>query len=150
MLMKATYILVSTWEERFKDEVNNPRSEATPENFTTSNNVLQLLSLIILLVIILIAAYYTSKFVGRYKLGQLKDSNIQVIEVYRISNSKMLQIVKFANKYVAIAVSKDNITFITELDENEVLTHEYNEGEKQSFRQIFDKIKGKKSKGWYP
>lgn len=144
MLKKAPYILLNTWEDRIKDGVNNASSETTPERFSTTNNILQLLGLIIILVVILIAAYYTSKFVGKYKLGQLKDSNIQVIEVYRISNNKMIQIVKLANKYIAIGVTKDNITFITELDENEVLTHDYNEGEKQLFHQIFEKIRGKK------
>lgn len=144
MPMKATYILLDSFEEKIVDGVNRAQTETTPESFSTTNNVLQLLGLVVLLIIILIAAYYTSRFVGRYKLGQLKNSNIQVIEIHRISNSKMLQIIKIANKYVAIGVSKDNITFITELDEGEVLTHEFNEGEKESFRQIFDKIKGKK------
>jgi flagellar protein FliO/FliZ len=144
MPMKATYILLDSFEEKIVDGVNRAQTETTPESFSTTNNVLQLLGLVVLLIIILIAAYYTSRFVGRYKLGQLKNSNIQVIEIHRISNSKMLQIIKIANKYVAIGVSKDNITFITEIDEGEVLTHEFNEGEKESFRQIFDKIKGKK------
>jgi flagellar protein FliO/FliZ len=142
--MKATYILLDSFEEKIVDGVNRAQTETTPDSFSTTNNVLQLLGLVVLLIIILIAAYYTSRFVGRYKLGQLKNSNIQVIEIHRISNSKMLQIIKIANKYVAIGVSKDNITFITEIDEGEVLTHEFNEGEKESFRQIFDKIKGKK------
>ncbi|NLO10747.1 MAG: flagellar biosynthetic protein FliO [Clostridiales bacterium] len=142
--MNTTYILLSTTEESIVDKVNKASSEATPEAFSTTNNVLQLLGLVLLLIVILIAAYYTSKFVGRYKMGQLKDSNIQVIEAYRISTNKMLQIVKISNKYVVIGISKDNITYITELDESQVLTHEIKEGEKQSFRQIFEKIKGKK------
>jgi flagellar protein FliO/FliZ len=142
--MKTTYILLNTFEEKIVDGVNNAKSEATPESFSTTNNVLQLLGLILLLIVILIAAYYTSKFVGRYKMGQLKNSNIQVIEAYRISTNKMLQIVKISNKYLVLAISKDNITCITELDESEVLAHEINEDEKQSFRHIFEKIRGKK------
>jgi len=144
MSMKTTYILLNTFEEKIVDGVNNAKSEATPESFSTTNNVLQLLGLVLLLIVILIAAYYTSKFVGRYKMGQLKNSNIQVIEAYRISTNKMLQIVKISNKYLVLAISKDNITCITELDESEVLAHEINEDEKQSFRHIFEKIKGKK------
>ena len=142
--MKIKYILLSTFEEKIVDGVNNASSEPTTESFSSTNNVLELLGLCLLLVIILFAAYYTSKFVGRYKLGQLKDSNISVIEAYRISTNKMLQIVKIGNKYVVIGVSKDNITVITELDESEDWIHEDNEGEKQSFRQILDKIRGKK------
>jgi flagellar protein FliO/FliZ len=139
--MNNTYILLSTMEEKIA-EVNKAAGENAPKSFSTANNVLQMLGLVILLIIILIAAYYTSRFVGRYKMGQFKNSNIQLIEAYRISSNKMVQIVKICNKYVAIGVGKDNITYITELDENEVLTHD-TEVDKPSFRQIFEKIKGK-------
>ncbi len=144
MPMRTNYILLSTLEEKIVDGVNNTPSDALPKSYSSPGNILQLLGLVLLLVIILIAAYYTSRFVGRIKMGQSKDSNIQVIEAYRISTNKMLQIVKIANKYVVLGISKDNITFITELDESEVLEHNVNEGEKQSFRHIFEKIKGKK------
>lgn len=117
-------------------------NDVEAEKISTFDNVLQLLGLVLLLILILIAAYYTSRFVGRYKLGQLKDSNIQVIEIYRISTNKMLQIVKIANKYVVLGISKEQITYITELDESQVLTHDAKEEEKQSFKQIFDKFKG--------
>jgi flagellar protein FliO/FliZ len=137
-----TYIILSNI--KIEDLNKAPSSQSTPESFSTTDNVLQLLGLVLLLIIILIAAYYTSKFVGRYKMGQFKDSNIKVIEAYRISTNKMLQIVKISNKYVVLGISKDNITYITELDESDILTHEINEGEKPSFRHIFEKIKAKK------
>jgi flagellar protein FliO/FliZ len=144
MPMRDIIILQSQQGAKIIDELNNATNEAAPESFSTTDNVLQLLGLCLVLIVILIAAYYTSKFVGRYKLGQLHNSNIQVIEIYRISNNKMLQIVKIANKYIVLGVNKDQITYITELDEGEVLTHEVKEGEKQSFRQIFEKLKGNK------
>ena len=144
MPIKATFILHSKGTEDLVKSINEAKSEAVPERLSTTDNVLQLLGLCLLLIIILIAAYYTSKFVGRYKLGQFKDSNIQVIEAYKVGTNKMLQIVKISNKYVVLGISKDQITYITELDESEVLTHDYNDGEKQHFRQIFEKLKAKK------
>lgn len=144
MSMKTTYIFLNSFEEKIVDGVNNAKSEATPESFSTTNNVLQLLGLVLLLLVILIAAYYTSKFLGKYKMGQFKNSNIQVIETYSIGTNKMLQIVKISNKYVVLGISKDSVNYITELDESEVLIHEINKDEKQSFRHIFEKIKGKK------
>lgn len=144
MPMNTTFILHSNSniDEKVKG-VNKALTESDPEVFSSSDNVLQLLGLCLLLIIILIAAYYTSKFVGRYKLGQYKDSNIRVIEAYRIGTNKMLQIVRIANKYVVLGISKEQITYITELDESEVMIHDMHEGEKPSFRQIFDKIKRK-------
>ncbi len=144
MLKKAMVMLQGAREDEILKGLNQTANETVPERLSTWDNVLQLLGLCILLIIILIAAYYTSKFVGRYKLGQIKNSNIKIIESYRISTNKLLQIVKVANKYLVIGVCKDQITYITELDENEVLTHEVSEAEKQSFRQVFEKLKGNK------
>ena len=144
MLKKVMVMLQGTREDEILKGLNQTANETVPERLSTWDNVLQLLGLCILLIIILIAAYYTSKFVGRYKLGQIKNSNIKIIESYRISTNKLLQIVKVANKYLVIGVCKDQITYITELDEDEVLTHEVSEAEKQSFRQVFEKLKGNK------
>lgn len=144
MLKKAMVMLQGAREDEILKGLNQTANETVPERLSTWDNVLQLLGLCILLIIILIAAYYTSKFVGRYKLGQTKNSNIKIIESYRISTNKLLQIVKVANKYLVIGVCKDQITYITELDEDEVLTHEVSEAEKQSFRQVFEKLKGNK------
>jgi flagellar protein FliO/FliZ len=95
-------------------------------------------------VIILFAAYFTSRLVGKYKLGQLKNSNFEIIEVYRISTNKMLQLVKIGSKYVVLGISKDQITYITELEEDDVLFQEIREIDKQSFSQILQKFKGNK------
>ena len=71
----------------------------------------------------------------------MKKSNFQVIDSYRVTPNKALQIVKIGNKYVVVAIGKDNINFITELDEAEVIIRESHQGEKQSFKQILDKLK---------
>ena len=141
--MRAMLILHSTQDEYLSD-LNNTTSKVTPERTSTYDNVLQLLGLCLLLIIILIAAYYTSRFVGRYKLGQLKEGNIQVIESYAMNTNSMLHIVKIANKYLVLGVSKEQITYITELDEDDIITHEVNEDEKLSFHRIFEKLKGNK------
>jgi flagellar protein FliO/FliZ len=110
---------------------------------STTDSIVQLVSLVFVLIIILVAAYYTSRFVGKIKMGQMSKSNFLVIDTYRISQNKALQIVKIANKYVVIAIAKDTIEMITELDEAEVMIREIHNDEKQSFKQILDKLKNK-------
>lgn len=112
-------------------------------NRTTSSydSPWQLVSLVLILVIILVAAYYTSRIIGGIKLGQMKKSNFQVIDSYRVTPNKTLQIVKIGNKYVVISIGKDNISYITELDESEVVIKEPSQGGKQNFKQILDKLK---------
>lgn len=144
MWMKTIYILHSTSDNDMIPGYVKQIKDSEPVKYSSWDNALQLIGLFIILILILIAAYYTSRFVGNVKLGQLKDSNFKVIDVYRISANKMLQIVKVADKYVVIGISKDQITYIMELDESEILSREHKDNDKQSFRQIFEKIKGKK------
>lgn len=120
-----------------------PQLKSPIESQNSSRGWLEMIGLVFILIIILLAAYYTSKLVGKLTLSQLKNSNFQVIDTYRISPNKFLQIVKVANKYVVISVSKDNITMIAELEESEVFIREANIKENMSFKQIFEKIKNK-------
>ncbi len=126
------------------DQINAGTTQKTEHRVTTMDNVWQLFGLIVILVIILIAAYYTSRFVGGAKINQLKNSNFKVIDTYRITQNKALQIVKVANKYLVISISKDSIRFITELEETDVLSKEVPSEEKQNFKLILEKLKGNK------
>ncbi len=108
---------------------------------STWDSFLQLIGLVFLLIIILVAAYFTSRFVGGIKLGQMKNSNFEVIDSYRVSQNKVIQIVKIANKYIVIGIGKDTINFITELEEADVLIKEVKAGEMISFKQTLDKLR---------
>ena len=142
--MKTLVLMQSTREKEILNGVNERVAEAAPEKFSTANNLGQLLGLCLLLAIILFAAYYTSKFIGKMKLGQLKNSNFTVIDTYKIAPGKMLQIVKAGKKYLLISVAKDSINFITDLDETDLFLKESIPTEKKSFRQIIDSIKNNK------
>mgnify|MGYP000932161465 CR=1 FL=1 len=111
------------------------------KGFSSAENAWQLIGMVILLVVILVAAYYTSRFVGGYKLGQMRTSNFKVIDTYRIGQNKALQIVKAGNKYILISVGKDTVNFITELEESEIHTKDDSAKEKQSFGKILEKLK---------
>lgn len=92
----------------------------------TSNwdSLLQLIGVSILFIFILAITYFTTKFVGGTKFNQLKHSNFQVIETYKVSQNKYLQIIKIGSRYFVIAINKDNIQTITELDENDIMLRE--------------------------
>jgi flagellar protein FliO/FliZ len=143
--MKTLVLLKNTTEEAIVKGLNEKTAEAAPEKFSSFNNIFQLLGLVLLLVIILFAAYYTSKFIGKMKLGQLKNSNFDVIDSYRISQGKLLQIVKIGKKYVVISIGKENVNYITELDETDLVFKETvpngKSTQKQSFRQIIDSMR---------
>jgi flagellar protein FliO/FliZ len=110
---------------------------------SSSNSIWELIGLVLLLIVILIATYYTTRFVGRAKGNQLRTGNFDLIDSYRISPNKMLQIIKVSGKYLVIAISKENIEFITELEEDKVTIRDLGSTNKQSFKKIFENIKGK-------
>ncbi len=107
-------------------------------------SIIQLFELLFILILILAAAYFTTRYVGKLSLGQFKNSNFKVIDTYRISPNKFLQVVKIANKYIVIAVGKDTINFITELEETELFMKETPAKENVNFKQILEKIKTKR------
>lgn len=87
----------------------------------TIGNILQLIGLIIVFIIILFATYYVSKWIGKTGLVQNSSGNIRIVETFRLSQTKYLQIIKVGdNRYFLIAVSKDDITFISELNEDDI------------------------------
>lgn len=107
------------------------------------NSFVQFITLLIVFVIVLFLTYYTTKFIGNYQKVSNRYTNFEVVETYRISNSKYIQIIKVSGKYILISVTKDNVTMLTELDEKTVMKPEYTTGQ-QSFSEIFDKFKNLK------
>ena len=125
------------------DRLNSGIVEDKVKVPSSSNSIWELIGLVLLLIVILIATYYTTRFVGRAKGNQLRTGNFDLIDSYRISPNKMLQIIKVSGKYLVIAISKDNIEFITELEEDQVTMRDTEATNKQSFKNIFDSIKNK-------
>ncbi|MDF2951093.1 MAG: hypothetical protein K0S18_676 [Anaerocolumna sp.] len=89
-------------------------------NLSSLESFLQLLGVSILFVFVLLATYLTTKFVGGVKLNQYKNSNFKVIETYKITQNKFLQLIQIGNRFFAISVSKDDIQLIAEINEGDI------------------------------
>lgn len=113
--------------------------------YSEMESVLSLIGLIILCVLIIAASYYTTKFVGKRQMGVQKGGNFTVIDTMRLSQTKYLQLVKMGEKYIVIAVSKDNISFITELSKDEVKVVQQRQAN-GSFKDVLASVMGKKSR----
>lgn len=109
----------------------------------TIGNIFQLIGLIIVFILILCATYYTSRWIGKSNFTQQKAANIQVIETFRLSQTKYIQIIRAGTgRYFVIAVSKENITYIAELNEEDIILRDDSQtAEKVSFSDIMKKFK---------
>ena len=87
---------------------------------TKVQSIIELLSLIIVFIIVLIVCYFTTRFVAGKQTMQKKIGNFDMIETFPIAQNKYLQLIKMGQKYVVMSVTKDTITYITELNQEEI------------------------------
>ena len=105
----------------------------------------QLLTLLIIFIFVLAVTYYVTRFVGNYQNNNLSGSNINILETMRIANNKYIQIVKIGSRVFAIAVAKDTVSYLCELDEDELIYKESSSGKmlinNDNFKEILEKFK---------
>lgn len=109
-----------------------------------SNGVLasaaQFITLLLIFVLVLGLTYVTTRVAGGYKKQQMQGKNIRIMETVSISASKYLQIVQVGRRYFLIAVCKDTVTYLSELNEDD-LDFSENPGTGESFKSILEKFK---------
>ena len=109
------------------------------------SNILQLIVILIIFILILVATYFTTRWIGKTGAIQTSSSNIRVRETFKIAPNKYIQIIELGDKYYAIGVSKDNITFLTELSEEQLdLTAVDIKKSPGTFKDFFEKVRKEK------
>ncbi len=116
---------------------------------SSGESVLQLIFILFVLVAIIGAAGYTTKWIAGYQKAQSFNHNLEIVETIKLTTNKYIQIVRAGkDKYYAIAIGKDEITLLGELDSDDLMDIE----EKPSggvitqidFKSILEKVKSKK------
>ena len=106
--------------------------------------IAQFLTVIFIFIVILVLTYITTRFIAGYQKNHSVNTNIESVEVMRLSPSQYVQIIRIGSKYVAIAVSKDSIEKLCELSSEDVEAVTQDVSSSNSFSNIMDKIK----QGW--
>lgn len=105
-------------------------------------SVFRFIVTLILFIVVLAVCYLTTVWIGNFQKGKFGRGNIEVVEVYKISGNKYIEIVRIGNKYYALAVSKDRVEKIDVLEENEI---ELPDGTfanvNETFAQVLEKFK---------
>ena len=117
---------------------------------STIDSVAQLLTVIVLFIVVLIATWLTTRYVAGVQKGKLSGSNFETVDTFRLSQNKYVQIMRIGHKYLAVAVCKDTVTVLCELQEDEITFRDEGFTQKAvSFEDFFNKAKeiaGKKQK----
>ena len=106
-----------------------------------TESLVQFLTVFAILVVVIILAYLSTRIVGKVQSGVYERSNIKVLDTMKIANNRYIQIVKIGDKCIAIAVGKEEVTFLGEVTEDSLKTPEVNVGNKLDFAQVMAKLK---------
>lgn len=113
-----------------------------------SDSVLQLVAVILLFVFVLAITWFTTRWISKLQKGQMSPGkNIEVIETAKITPDKYIQIVRTGDKYLVIGVGKSEVSFLTELNSDEIEFKEESPTPSINFASVLERVKNlKKSK----
>lgn len=116
--------------------------------FSGWESFFQLIGVLLIFLFVLAVTAVTTRWIARYQQGMMQNKNIQVIETFRVSSNKFIQIIQVGKKYLVISVCKDIVNILTELTEEELVwkpSQEENQGIKvnESFQDILGRLKDK-------
>ena len=111
------------------------------------NSFAQFLTVLIIFVGVLALTYFTTRWVASYQKGKMMSGNIQVLETFKITQNKYIQLVRIGGHYYAIAIGKDTITLLGELKEEEIhISEDTGFVPKMDFKQLLENAKNTKFK----
>ena len=84
------------------------------------NGVIQLITVLIIFVLVLFITLYVTRWIAGFQKNQMTGSNMKVIDTMRLTPNQFVQIVQIGEQYLAIAVSKEQVTLLTKLSEDEI------------------------------
>ncbi len=106
------------------------------------DSIVQLITVLVIFVFVLAVTYLVTKWIAGFQKQQNTGKNIQVVETTRMSPNQYAQILKLGkNKYVAVAVSKENVTLLATLEEDDIDEDTQSNVARGDFSDILKKMK---------
>ena len=104
---------------------------------STISDIAQLFTVLIIFIAVLVITMLCTRWIGNYQKVQGSSGSAEVMETVRIAQGKWLQIVRIGTKYKVIAICKDTVTYLGEVDESDLKKED--SAEKKSFSEILSK-----------
>ncbi len=101
----------------------------------------QLMTVLVIFLFVLALTWFVTRWIAGYQKGKSTNTNMELLESFRLSNNKYIQIVRIGNKYLALAVCKDTVTMLAEIPEEEL---KLSEGTSMTgFKDILNRVQKK-------
>lgn len=108
---------------------------------SSMNSYLQFLTVLIIFVFVLAVTWFFTRWMANLQKGRTYGSNIEVIETYKITANKYIQIIKTGDKYLAIGIGKDTITMLAEIPAEQIQLSDKTGDAMPDFKKILEKAK---------
>jgi flagellar protein FliO/FliZ len=105
------------------------------------NGVVQFLTVVIIFIFVVGITLVATRWIANYQRDRSLTANIEVIETFRLTSNKYLQIVRIGEKYVAIALGHNEVTLLAELSPEDIQLPADATGETSTFAAILSKFK---------
>jgi flagellar protein FliO/FliZ len=104
------------------------------------SSIVQLLTVLLIFVFVLVITAFATRWIANYQRDKAPGENITVVETKRISQNKLIEILRIGDRYFAVALGKDEVTFISEISPDSLHFPEKT-GEPFSFKELLNKAK---------
>lgn len=102
-------------------------------------------SLLLIFAFVCVITYVCSKYIAKLQQGtMLRTGNMELIESFRLSPGKYIQIVRVGKRYLALAICKDTVTVLSEVSEDEIQITK--KQEQISFKELLEKARKRADK----
>lgn len=112
----------------------------------SANSIAQFITVLIVFLVVLALTAWTTRFIANYQKTIGAGSNIEVIESTAIQAGKYIQIVRIGEKYMAIAVCKDSVTTICEVDASQLTMKDAKADRSPNFKALLQTALHKETK----
>lgn len=104
---------------------------------STISDIAQLFTVLIIFIAVLVITMLCTKWMGNFQKAQSSSGSAEVIETVRLAPGKWLQIIRIGSKIKVIAVCKDTVTYLGDVDESDLKAED--PAEKKSFSEVLSK-----------
>lgn len=110
------------------------------------DGIFQLITVLFIFVFVLGITYFTTKWIANFQKTHSIGKNIESIEVFRLTNNKYIQILRTGKEYIVIAVTKDTVTLLNKINQEDMDLTTNIAATGEPFSQVLERIKNLKQK----
>ena len=105
------------------------------------NSFFQFFTVLLIFLFVLFITWAATRWIANFQQGRADGANIEVVETYRLTANKYVQIIRTGEKYLAVAICKDTVTMLTEVPAEQIHLPDRPVESMPDFKKIFEKAK---------